>query len=169
MFIYNPSFISYPFVCLFLHIDAIILSLKMNTSYDMNSTPKTIDQNKYIESLMDFSTPMSNISNSRLIKIDSNRLIVDKLLRKFHEHKTNFNHTQTYLNLLDNHLRELTTILQQLHNSLDQHSSLKSTTDQLEIRLLQMSTKREQIRTYQSPSIHQTLDDLIHQVEIYSY
>ena len=123
----------------------------------MNSTPKTI-----IESLMDFSTPMSNITNTRLT--DSNRMIVDKLLQKFYEHKTNFNRTQTYLNLLDNHIRELTNILQRLQNSLDQQSSLKPMTDQLEIRLLQMATKREQIRTHQSPSINQTLDDLIHQI-----
>jgi hypothetical protein len=136
--------------------------MNTNNSYEMNSTPKTIDQSKYIESLMDFSTPMSNITNTRLT--DSSQMIVDKLLQKFNEHKTNFNHTQTYLNLLDNHLRELTNILQRLQNSLDQHSSLKPTTDQLEIRLLQMSTKREQIRTHQSPSINKTLDDLIHQV-----
>lgn len=140
----------------------------MNTNYDMNSTPKTIEQSKYIESLMDFSTPMSNLSNQRVFH-DSNRMIIDKLLQKFYEHKTNFNHTQTYLNLLDNHLRELTSILQRLQNCLDQHSLLKPTTDQLEIRLLQMATKREQIRIHQSPNINQTLDDLIHQVFIFLF
>jgi UDP-N-acetylglucosamine transferase subunit ALG13 len=144
----------------------------MNTSYDLNSTPKTIDRSKYIESLMDFSTPMSTISNQWITIKNSNELnstILDKLLQKFNEHKIHFHNTQNYLNLLDNHLREITTVLNQLQNSLNQNSSLKTTTDQLETRLLQMSIKREQIRTvinnfYQSPTINRTLDDIIHQV-----
>jgi hypothetical protein len=172
----------------------------MNTSYDFNSTPKTNNQNKYIESLMDFSTPMSTISNrwinnttnknfnifnenistdngnnstlinDTIIDINNNNAtIIDKVLQKFNEHKINFHNTQNYLNLLDGHLREITTVLNQLQNSLDQNSLLKPTADQLEARLLQMSTKREQIRTvvnnfHQSPTISQTLHDIIHQV-----
>jgi UDP-N-acetylglucosamine transferase subunit ALG13 len=144
----------------------------MNTSYDFNSTPKTIDRSKYIESLMDFSTPMSTISNQWITTKnvhEFNSTILDKLLLKFNEHKIHFHNTQNYLNLLDNHLHEITTILNQLQNSLDQNSSLKTTTNQLETRLLQMSIKREQIRTvinnfHQSPTINQTLDDIIQQV-----
>lgn len=139
----------------------------MNTSYDLNSTPKLTDQNKYIESLMDFSTPMSTISTQTFN--ETNSTIVNKLLQKFHQHKTNFSNTQNHLNLLDNHLYELTIILNQLQISLNYNSLLKPTTDQLETRLLQMTTKREQIRKEfqhfnQSPIINQTLDDIIHQV-----
>jgi hypothetical protein len=142
----------------------------MNTSYDFNSTPKTIDRSKYIESLMDFSTPMSTISNHWMTHESNNSTILDKLLQKFNEHKINFHNTQNYLHLLDNHLHEITAVLNQLQNSLDHHSSLKTTTDHFETRLLQMSIKREQIRTvmnnfHQSPTINQTLDAIIHQVE----
>lgn len=125
----------------------------------MNSTPP-----KRIESLMDFSTPMSTMNNSRIGQANGN--ILEKLFQKFHEHRTNFHQTQTYLNLLDNHLRELTNILHQIQNSLDHQSGLKSTTEHLETRVLQMSIKREQIRTviHQSPVVNQTLNELIHQV-----
>ncbi|CAF0741560.1 unnamed protein product [Rotaria sordida] len=178
----------------------------MNASYDLTTTPKTINRSKYIESLMDFSTPMSTISNrwisnttiknfnefdekissdnvinlpiinDKIIHINNNnnnnnnnQIIIDQLLKKFHEHKINFHNTQNYLNLLDDHLREITTVLNQLQNFLEQNSSLKTTTDQIETRLLQMSTKREQIRTainnfHQSPTINQTLNDIIQQI-----
>ncbi len=154
--------------------------IKMNTSYDFNSTPKALDRSKYMESLMDFSTPMSTISNqnhsTKNLQENSSAkcTLLDQLLQKFHEHQNHFHHTQNYLNLLDNHLREITNILHQLQNSFDQHSSLKTTTDQLETRLFQMSIKREQIRTvmshfHQSPTINQTLEDIIHQVESLSF
>jgi hypothetical protein len=171
----------------------------MNTSYDLNSTPKTINRSRYLESLMDFSTPMSTMSNRWInnlttknfnelhekisfddnstiindtITDNNNETIVDKLLHKFNEHKINFHNTQNYLNLLDGHLREITMVLNQLNNSLDYNSSLKSTTEQLETRFLQMSTKREQIRTAinnfdQSSTISQTLNDIIQQVLIF--
>jgi hypothetical protein len=137
----------------------------MNSSYDLNSTPKTINRSKYIESLMDFSTPMSTVT-------ESNSTIVDKLLQKFDEHKNHFYQTQNYLYLLDNHFYEITTILNQLQNSLDQNSLLKPTTDQLEVRLLQMTIKREQIRTavnhfHQSPTVPQTINDIIQQVQFF--
>lgn len=108
----------------------------------MLSTPKPLDQSKYQESLIDFSTPMSTISTAK-----SNSTIIDRLFEKFHEHKIHFSQTQTYLNQLDNHLHELTNILNQLQTSFDLHSSFKFTTEQLETRLLQMSNKREQIRS----------------------
>ncbi|CAF0896835.1 unnamed protein product [Adineta steineri] len=167
----------------------------MNTSYDLDSsTPNIINRNKYFESLMDFSTPMSTIStrwmnntktshsnekissdnsqNSTVINdtiVDMNDTIIDKLLQKFNEHKINFHNTQNYLNLLDNHLCEITTILNQLQNPLSYNSLLKPTTDELETRLLQMSIKREQIRTainnfHQSPTITETLNDIIQQI-----
>ncbi len=69
----------------------------MNTSYDLNSTPKTIDRSKYIESLMDFSTPMSTISNNLMSTKnfnDFNSTILNKLSQKFYEHKIHFNNTQ---------------------------------------------------------------------------
>lgn len=141
----------------------------MNTSFDFNSTPKIIERNKYNESLMDFSTPMSTIVQSttaRKSPSNGSMKIFDQVLQKFHEHRTNFGQTQSYLNLLDNHFRELTVVLHQLQNSLDHQSLLKSTTEQLETRLLQMSSKREQIRTVidQSSGVNQTLDQTIHQV-----
>jgi hypothetical protein len=66
-------------------------------------------------------------------------------------------------------IHKITIVLNQLKNSLDQNSLLKTSTDQLETRLLQMSIKREQIRTgiinfHQSPTINQTLNDIIQQV-----
>lgn len=127
---------------------------------------------------MDFSTPMSTIVHSgttRKSQSNASMNILDKLLQKFHEHRTNFSQTQSYLNLLDNHIRELTIVLQQLQNSLDHQSLLKSTTDQLETRLVQMSSKREQIRTvidqfqHQSPGVNQTLDEILHQVFCFSF
>ena len=144
----------------------------MNTSYDLNSTPKTINRSKYIDSLMDYSTPMSTISNQISTKgfNEDNSTIINKLLEKFHEHKTNFYQTQNHLYLLDNHLYEITIILNRLQNSLEQNSVLKSTTDQLETRLLQMTIKREQIQTainhfQQSPTITRTVNDIIQQVQ----
>ncbi|CAF2338885.1 unnamed protein product [Rotaria sp. Silwood2] len=156
----------------------------MSTSYDLNSTPKTINQSKYIEPLMDFSTPMSTISNRCISNTTiindkiicthnnnntNNETIIDQLLKKFNEHKINFHNTKNYLNLLDGHLHETTTILNQLKNFLEENSSLKTTTDQLETRLLQISIKREQLRTainnfHQSPTINQTLDDITQQI-----
>jgi hypothetical protein len=139
----------------------------MNTSYDLNSTPKTINRSKYIDSLMDYSTPMSTISN---VFNEDSSTIINKLLEKFNEHKNNFYQTQNHLYLLDNHLYEITTILNRLQNSLEQNSVLKSTTDQLETRLLQMTIKREQIQTainhfQQSPTITRTVNDIIQQVQ----
>ena len=151
-------------------MDFFSLSLENSIrEFQMNSTPKIIDRSKFNESLMDFSTPMSTMNQSRMANKsppNSNMNILEKLFQKFQEHRTNFHQTQTYLNLLDNHLRELTTILHQVQNSLDHQSILKSTTEHLETRLLQMSIKREQIRTviHQSPVINQTLDELLHQV-----
>ncbi|CAF0740781.1 unnamed protein product [Rotaria sp. Silwood1] len=154
----------------------------MNTSYALNSTPKTINQSKYIESLMDFSTPMSTISNrwisnttlinDKIIHIQNNtnnETIIEQLLNKFNECKINFHHTKNYLNLLDSHLCEVKTVLNQLQNLLEQNSSLKTTTDQLETRLLQISIKREQIHTsinnfYLSPTINQTLNNSFQQI-----
>jgi hypothetical protein len=155
---------------------------------------------KYIDSLMDFSTPMSTVAKSwtnnsqnqtshdhndkmaaennhdstiinetMIDPNNNNETIVDKLLQKFKEHETSFHQTQNYLNSLDGHLSDMSTILSQLQSSLDHHSALKSTADHLETRLLKMSTKREQIRVathhlHQSPSVTQTLNDIIHQV-----
>ncbi|UJR33370.1 hypothetical protein I4U23_020818 [Adineta vaga] len=164
----------------------------MNTSYMSNSSSETINRNKYIDSLIDFSTPMSSVSkqwknqeqissnhsnnstviNETMLDMNNNHnheTIIGKFLEKFREHETNFQQTQTCLHSLDGHLREITNILNQLEHSFDYHSVIKSTTDQLQTRLLQMSTKREQIRTitknfYQSPTIIQTLNDIIQQI-----
>lgn len=140
----------------------------MNISSNSNCTPKLLEQTKHIDSLMDFSTPMSTIPTKTCPQTNS-IVITNKLLEKFHEHKQNFSHTQNCLNSFDHHLSELTNILNQLQYSLNHNSSLKTATDQLETRLLQMSTKREQIRKNiqqlnQSPIINQTLNDMIQQV-----
>ncbi|CAF1383076.1 unnamed protein product [Adineta ricciae] len=152
----------------------------MNTSYMSNSSPNAIPRNKYLDSLMDFSTPMSGTSKHPFERSQSSTVIemtdkhqqetiVDQLQQKFREHEMNFQQTQTYLHSLDEHLRELTVILNQLQQSFAYHSLLKPTAEQLETRLLQMSTKREQIRLmaknlYQSPTISQTLNDIIQQI-----
>ena len=135
----------------------------MTANYEMMllSTPKIHDQNKYHqESLIDFSTPMSTIPN-----VKPNSTIIEKLFEKFHEHKTHFSQTQNYLNQLDNHLRELTNILNQFQNSFDSYSPLKLTAEQLETRLIQMSSKREQIRSIIS-NYQQTFESKYSYVEL---
>ena len=171
----------------------------MNTSYDSIFTPKTLDERRYFDTLVDFSTPMSTLStrfgmnptaskhcldysertpsdrDHNLTVIEdcphSNQEIIDQLLEKFNAHKNHFHSTQNHLHLLDGHLHEISGVLHQLQNSLDRHSSLKSTADHLETRVLQMTTKREQIRCAMdnlnpSPTIGQTLGDIVHQVPI---
>ena len=176
----------------------------MNSSYEINSTPKHIHDMSYFEALMDFSTPMSTLStrwnvnptmkhshesqmevspkhadnsselNETIINVhDDHEKMTDELLEKFRQHENHFRSTQTSLHRLDQHLCELGSVLRRLQASLDQNSSLRTTTDQLETRLIQMSTKREQVRCAidqwnHSPVISQTLNDMIQQVHTLS-
>ena len=116
----------------------------------------------------------STINNDMIIEMkpnnnDNNMTILDKFVQKLNEHKVNFYNTQRNLNLLDGHLCEITKVLNRLQNSLGHNSSLKTATNELETRLLQMSIKREQIRTavnsfYQSSTNDEILKQMIKRV-----
>ena len=88
-------------------------------------------------SLIDFSTPRSSVSNRW-----TEGKIRRELFDKFRQHEIHWQQTQNSLNEFDRHLANFNEILQQL-----KQSTRPLPTDELELRVLQMSTKREQIRS----------------------
>lgn len=139
----------------------------MNRSYEYDSTPKPFNRSKYIESVMDFSTPMSTIStrwmmnNSQLKNSIDDNNVYDQLLRKLHEYKVSFYHTKNYLHLLDIHLHGLTKFLNQEKCLSDSNSLLRT--------ILQMSVKLDYIRKAmnyvpQSPKLVETIQKMIEDI-----
>lgn len=140
----------------------------LSTRWNVNPTMKNPH-----ESQMNISAKHDNNSselNETMINVhDDHEKVADELLEKFRQHENHFRSTQTSLHRLDQHLCELGSVLRRLQASLDQNSSLRTTTDQLETRLIQMSTKRDQVRCAinhwsHSPVISQTLNDIIQRV-----
>ena len=77
------------------------------------------------------------LRNDNLTIDDLNR----RLLERLHQYLTNFHHIQTYLDTLDQHFKGLSIIINCLRND----QNVIDTIQPIEIRLLQMRVKRNEI------------------------
>jgi hypothetical protein len=144
---------------------------------------------KHDQPLLEYSTPNSRLHNRLLspitehsaetlstnktcsdtsqkspnIVLTNDNLTTDKLnqilLQRFHQYITNFQNIQNYLNTLDQHLKELSIIINCLRND----KKLINSIEPIETRLLQIRVKRDQIDRLLNQS---SIKNLIQQVRV---
>ena len=131
--------------------------LKFIHQYDQ-STPNRL-LSPIIETSVEKKSPPPSLTENRSINNDqTNQILLDKC-QGFMNH---FEQIQTYINRLDEHFRALSFLVQHLRRDEHFHDSIEF----LEIRLVQMRVKRDQI----DRSLNQSsLQNLIKQVRRISF
>jgi hypothetical protein len=100
-------------------------------------------------------SPNIVLTNDNLTTDELNQI----LLQRFHQYITNFQNIQNYLNTLDQHLKELSIIINCLRND----KKLINSIEPIETRLLQIRVKRDQIDRLLNQS---SIKNLIQQVRV---
>lgn len=132
----------------------------------MNSTPDLRRERSLIESLIDFSTPMSTLTS----KLDDKQeTTVEKLQDALNQYEKDFGQTKNYLKLLDVDLNALNSTLEEFKRKFDEDNFLSSNRSFVENQLEEINNKTKEVQKMvdqleSSSSVNETIHQILEQV-----